>query len=125
MAKNNIKLPNGLCEKILQRIREEQIFFVIRKIIVFSGILILALICFIPAINLVLSDVKQSGFFYFFSLLFLDFSFVMAYWKNFAMALLQTLPAISLAIFFGVLVTFLQSIRSLSKNIKNIKKYAK
>jgi hypothetical protein len=53
--------------------------------------------------------------------MFSDFSSVAAYWQSFAMILLETLPAISLALFLAIILVFLQSIKSLTKDIKIIK----
>jgi ABC-type spermidine/putrescine transport system permease subunit I len=92
----------------------------------FSATFVVSLIGLFPSYNMLLSDFNQSGFLQFFSLTFSDFSIVATYWKSFTMTLLQTLPALSLALFLAVLLTFLQSIKSLIKyeqryfSIKNI-----
>jgi hypothetical protein len=83
--------------------------------------LLISIIAFIPATNFLISEIKNSGFLQFASLAFSDFDIVKTYWKNFAFTILETLPALSLALCLVILLTFLQSIKSLSKNIKNIK----
>jgi hypothetical protein len=121
-----MKVPSGLLEKVLKRIHREERLLVFRRIILFSITLTVSLVGFLPAFNMLLADFKQSGFLQFLSLTFSDFSIVVTYWKSFVMTLLQTLPAISLALFMTVLLTFLQSIKSLIKyerryiSIKNI-----
>ena len=115
-----IEPPIGLFEKIIKRIHREERLLILRRVILFSITLIGSLIGFFPALNMLLSDFNQSGFLRFFSLAFSDFSTVTTYWQSFAMILLETLPAISLALFLAVLVTFLQSIKSLSKDVKTI-----
>lgn len=116
----NIEPPRELLGKILKRIHKEQRILVLRKIIIFSITLSLSLLAFIPSFKILLSDLNQSGFGNFFSLIFSDFSAVTTYWQSFVMILLETLPALSLALFLAVLLTFLQSIKSLTKNIKII-----
>ena len=53
-------------------------------------------------------EVKQPGFINFFSLMFSDFSSVVTYWQSFAMILLETLPALSLALFLAVFIYCLE-----------------
>jgi ABC-type spermidine/putrescine transport system permease subunit I len=107
--------PAGLLEKILKRIHKEERLLVLRRIFLFSIMLTASLFGFFPALNLLISDLSQSGFLQFLSLTFSDFSTITMYWRSFTMTLLQTLPAISLALFLAVLLTFLQSIKSLTK----------
>ncbi len=116
----SINPPQGLLEKIIKRIRRKERVLVLRKTVIFSATLVLSVVCFVPAFKILLSNASQSGFINFFSLIFSDFSSVATYWKSFAMTLLETLPAVSLAFFMAVLLTFLQSIKSLTKNIKLI-----
>ena len=117
----NVEPPKGLLEKILQRIHKEERILVFRRIVVFLGILLLSLAGFVPSLAMLMSDLNKSGFMNFFSLIFSDFSSVAVYWKSFGMILLETLPAVSLALFLAVLLVFLQSVKSLVKNIKIIK----
>ena len=117
-----IEPPSGLLEQIIKRIRREERLLVLRNTIVFSLTLLASLIAVYPVTRMFFSDASQIGFLNFFALIFSDFSTVAAYWKNFSMALLETLPAVSLALFLAVVLVFLQSIRSLTKNIKILSK---
>ena len=118
MTEGFIQPPQGLYEKVIQRIHKEQRILAIKNAVIFSITLIGSAIAFVPAYNMLLADFTQSGFLEFFSLIFSDFSVVTAYWKNFTLVLLETLPAISLALFLAVLLVFLQSVRALTKDIK-------
>jgi len=113
--------PKGLLEKILKRIHKEERLLVLRRIIVFSVMLTGSLIGFVPSLKMLLSDLGSSGFANFLSLIFSDFPSIATYWQSFIMILLETLPAVSLALFLAVVLLFLQSIKSLSKNIEIIK----
>jgi len=119
-----IEPPAGLLEKILFRIKKEQRFLAIRQGIIFFVFLACSVVLFWPALIMLLSDISKSGFIYFFSLLFSDFSIVLTFWQSFIMTLLETLPAVSIAIFLAVVVIFLQSVKILAKDIKTIIKYA-
>ena len=117
-----IEPPKGLFDKIIQRIRREERLLVLKRVILFSFLLVGSVIGFFPSINLLVSDFNQSGFLKFFSLIFSDSSIVAIYWKSFIMTLLETIPTVSIALFLAILLTFLQSIKSLTKNIKIIRK---
>jgi len=117
----DIQPPKGLFEKILKRIHKEERLLVLRKVIIFSFILLGSLAGFAPSLKMLISDLDNSRFINFFSLIFSDFSTVATYWQNFAMILLETLPVLSLALFLSILLIFLQSTKSLLKNFKIIK----
>lgn len=109
-----------LFSKIMNRIQKEERILAVKKICVFSLIFVISAIAFFPAIIFLASEIKNSGFLQFASLAFSDFEIVKTYWQNFALTILETLPALSLALFLAILFTFLQSIKSLLKNIKII-----
>lgn len=115
-----IEPPIGLYEKIMKRIHQKERVLVLRRVIIFSTTLIISLVSFFPVVSMLMYDINQSGFLQFSSLMFSDTSSVMTYWRSFMMTLLETLPALSLALFLAVLVTFLQSIKSLTKDVKTI-----
>jgi ABC-type spermidine/putrescine transport system permease subunit I len=115
--------PKGLLEKILKRIHKEERLLVFKKIIIFSVMLMGSLAGLVPALRMLLSDFSRSGFVSFFSLIFSDPSVVAMYWRSFTMILLETLPALSLALFLAVLLILLQSIKSLTRSLKIIKSH--
>ena len=110
----------GLLEKILKRIHKEERVLVLRRTIIFSITSILSVFALIPSFIILSSDFNQSGFLNFSSLIFSDFSSVATYWKSFSLILLETLPIFSLALFLAVLLTFLESIKHLTKDVKII-----
>jgi len=123
MTKIILEPPSGLLEKILKRIGRERRILALERVAVFSVVFLISVASFIPVSKMLWQDFSGSGFIYFLSLIFTDFSIVMVYWQNFTLQLLQTLPAISLALFLVVALAFLQSIRSLTKDFKIIIKY--
>ena len=118
MANFYLEPPSGLFDKIMNRIHREERLLLIRRLFIFSGMLIGSIIGLVPSFKLLLSEATNSGFFNFSSLIFSDFNLVIKYWQSFGMAILQTLPAVGLAIFLGVILVMLQSIKSLVKNVK-------
>jgi len=110
-----------LLEKILGRIQKERRLLVVRRrIFVFSCGIAGSIAVFIPALNMVRTGFIESGFTQFFSLLFSDTGTIMAYWKNFAMSLLETMPVLELAILSFSVLAFLEFLKFLLKNIKYI-----
>jgi len=113
-----VEPPHGLFDKIINRIHREQRLLILRRIVVFSVLFLGSLIAIVPSFNTLSLNMEQTGFLKFSALIFSDFSLVMAYWKNFSLAVLETLPAVSLVILVAVLLILLQSLKSLIKNIK-------
>ena len=116
----NSEVPAGLFEKILNRIHREQRIIVIRNTILICIAFFASLIAIVPSFAMLSSDASQSGFLNFSSLMFSDSSVILTYWRSFSLALLETLPVISLAVFLLIVVVFLQSLRSLVKNLKTL-----
>lgn len=112
----------ALLGKIIGCIQKERIASARRRIFIFAASAICSLIAFIPALWMVRAGLAESGFAYFFSLLFSDFEIVAAYWQNFTLSLLETLPVMSLLVFSATLLAFLESLKLLTKNIRNIYK---
>lgn len=110
-----------LFKKIMGRIEEEQrISRARRRLAIFSVISVVSLMFFVPVFKFVLSDIYGSGFLQYISLFFSDFEIVSVYWQNFTLLLLESVPAMSLALLFIVVFSFLESIRFVAKNIKLI-----
>ncbi len=114
-----IELPEGIFERIIARIHAEQrILTAKRRLVVFSVGLIGSGMAFVPAFKMAHASFVESGFLQFFSLIFSDFGTIAVYWQSFAMSLLETLPAMNLAVFLAVVFLFLESFRFLTKDIK-------
>lgn len=121
MANCSVNPHKGLLKRVLQCINKKQRLFIIRRVIAFSLALVISLLAFFPAFRMLSQNIFDSGFIYFASLIFSDFSIVIIHWKIFTLTLLETLPIISLILFLIVLFLFLESVKYLSKNIKFMK----
>jgi len=111
--------PDGLFEKIMLRLhKERQLLTLKRRLTIFSVGLIGSAVAFIPAFKMVQAGFIESGFMDFFSLLFSDTGIVMAYWQNFALSLLETLPVLSLMALLATVLVFLESLKLLARDIK-------
>lgn len=113
--------PAGLFEKIIFRIRREQRLLTLkRRLMIFSFGMVISLAVFIPAFKMVQTEISESGFLQFFSLLFSDFGIITTYWRNFVLTLLETIPAMSLALLFATIFIFLESLKFWARDIKLI-----
>jgi len=114
-----IEPPEGLLDRIMERIgRERHVLAVKQRLVVIFLGFVASAAALVPVFNLVQTDINQSGFLQFLSLAFSDFGIITAYWQNFAMSLLETIPAISLAMFFAVIFMFLGSFKLLARDLK-------
>ena len=118
-----IQPPEDLLAKIIRSVHREERILVFKKTIAFSAFFIFSFFAFTPAYRNLISDLNQTGFLNFSSLMFSDSSAVLANWQSFGLILLETLPVVSLALFLAVVLTFLQSLKSLTKNVKIIKNH--
>lgn len=113
--------PIGLFETVMGRIRHEQrLSLVRRRIFIFSVILLVSLPASIFSFQMLQTGLAKSGFSTFLSLLLSDSSEVMVFWQSFVLALLESLPALSIALFLAAALTFLESVKILVQNIKII-----
>lgn len=111
----------SLFDKVLVRIRKEQELRAARRqAIIFSLSTIFSAAAFIPAFQAVRTALTESGFAYFFSLLFSDFGAMVSYWHSFVFSLLGSLPITGLLILLTVALALLASLKFLMKDIKII-----
>lgn len=121
MTKLFIEPPMGLFEKVMGRIHKEQrLFNIKRRIVIFSIGLVGSLITSFPAIKFLSSEFIATGFIQFSSLLFSDFAIVTTYWQSFILTLLETLPTIGIIAFLITAFIFLESLKHLTKDIRYV-----
>jgi len=106
--------------KIMKRLRKEERILAVKKVLLFSILFTSSAMGMVSAVKLLISQMQSSGFFYFVSLIFSDFSIVKAYWQNFLLATLEAMPAVSRGLCFLVLLVLMQSAKIISKNAKKI-----
>lgn len=113
--------PENLFFKIMQGIKKEQRLSAVKqRLIFFSSGVVVSLVAFIPIFRSAKTALFESGFLQFLSLIVTDFGAVAASWQNFVMSLLETIPAISLAMLFTAVFIFLGSLKFLAKDLKII-----
>jgi hypothetical protein len=117
-----IKADKELLPKIIARLDKESRLSALRRRTIFLGAATLASAAvFIFSGWLLQSGLRESGFVSFFSLLFSDFRIIFsAFWQNFILALLESIPVGSLIFFLLAILFFLELSSLLAKNIKII-----
>lgn len=91
-----------------------------QRLAFFSVGLAVSSIALLPAFKLVQAGFEESGFNQFLSLLASDGAMMAVYWKNFLFTLLESAPVMSMFVFLFVVWIFLQSLKFLARDIKQI-----
>jgi hypothetical protein len=87
------------------------------KLWAFSIMGIVSLAGLIPAFNILLSDLAQSSFYEYFSLLFGGGGAVFSYWKELTLSLAESLPSASIIFVLSLIFIFFLSLRYAVKQI--------
>ncbi|OGD32179.1 hypothetical protein A3C91_02630 [Candidatus Azambacteria bacterium RIFCSPHIGHO2_02_FULL_52_12] len=115
---NNNEPPSGLLNAVMARIERERRQTARKKrIVLFSLCAIGSLLAITPTSKALVADISQSGFAHFLSLAFSDPGMVLASWNDFALSILESLPALSMAAFLLTIFAFLGSVRLLARDI--------
>jgi len=102
ISMNTYEPPSGLFERIILAIRKEQELRKSRRLLFAFFVLLIVSIIAIPLSGTVLvMQIKNSGISYFISTAFSNFNISIKLWKDFALAILESLPVLEL-ISFGI-----------------------
>lgn len=118
-----VEPPKDLSIRLMLRYQQEQKTKILMRklhLSLFSLVTVASAVFLVPTIKAFLASVSESGFLYFFSLLFSDFKIMVANWQVFGLSLLESLPVLNLAILLFVIFIFLGSLKFLSKDLKII-----
>lgn len=108
----NLPAPNGLLDKIMLRIENEQTLRNSRRR--FAGVALMLLLSAagtVPAWQAFWSDIASSGFSQYLALLFYNLKAVAANWQDFAFSLLEILPIISAATLLAAIMATLLALK--------------
>jgi hypothetical protein len=113
--------PVGLLDKISLSISKETAGRALWARTVISGVLSLAaLAALVPSWLITQSEIYQSGFSQFLSLLLSDTNTVMAFWKEFSLSLLESFPVAGTIAVLGSVLILLISMRFFVRDINRI-----
>ncbi|MBI3335019.1 MAG: hypothetical protein HY001_00780 [Candidatus Portnoybacteria bacterium] len=113
--------PEDLLKNILHRIGEEKRIFVLKRriVILWAGCFGSAA-AFVPVFHLLKVQLVESGFFHFASLFASDPYAVTAFWDEFILSMLESLPVASVAILLSPVFIFLGSFRYLARDLERL-----
>src|SRR3989344_3375068 len=116
---SRLEPPEHLSARILLRIRREQHLGVLKwRFAFFALTLVGTAVATIPAFQSVQSSLAESGSMQFLSLLFSDFGSVAVSWQGFGLAILESIPVMSVAIFLALVLGFFQSLKFVTRDYK-------
>jgi hypothetical protein len=73
----------------------------------------------IPVVKILLTDLSQSGFYEYSSLLFSDSAIIVSYWKELILILAESLPIMSIILTLSLVFVLFLSFRYAMKQINN------
>ena len=114
--------PDGLFEKILIRIDEERLMRAKRRIVLICAGLIASVGALVPAFYWLRASFADSGSTQLLSLAFSDSSVMLADWRDFSIALLESLPILDIIAFLGIMLVVLQLLAFVAKDWEKITK---
>jgi hypothetical protein len=119
---SHIPEPSGvLLDKIMEGIRKEKKFRQTRRrVVLFSIGLVLSLSAIVPAYDLFLGQIAQTGFGDFISLIWSDYEIIINYWGVFSLALLESFPVAESVVFLTVIFLVLGSFGFLAREAKKM-----
>lgn len=92
--------PQGLFERIILAIKREQELRRSKKLLFgFLGLLVVSVVALPLSGTMLAQQIESSGIYYFFTAAVSDFSTFLALWQDFSLAILESLPIISLVVF--------------------------
>ncbi len=94
----DLKSPDLLSSKILLKIDQERVKRLNRQVLITRIVGGISFVSFFPIFINFVSQMQNSGFWNYLSLLFTDTSVVMTYWKSFSMSLVEATPVFPLTL---------------------------
>lgn len=110
---------SDLSENIWRKIIARDKFRTQIKMWIFAFFGFISLAGLVPALRALTSDLTQSGFSEYFSLIFSDTGVILSSWKELFFSLAESLPIVSITATLLLLFVCFLSLRYLMKQIKN------
>jgi hypothetical protein len=108
----NLEPPPELFDRIILAIKIEQEFQKTKRLLFgFLFLLVVSLVATPLSFRMLVSEAKNSGILYFISTAVYDFETFLNFWKDFSLAILESLPIVEIIFFAANLIIFLFTIR--------------
>ena len=111
-----VEPPKDLSFRILSAIETEARRSGKNKFIFFGSLSVISLIFMIPAFQYFIQEFYISGFYSYISILFSDTNTVLALWKEFSIAIMESLPVFGITVFLSATFIFLESFKIAAEN---------
>jgi hypothetical protein len=106
-----------LAFSVLQTITKQEKRATQARLWFLSSLLFVSAVGLIPAFEMLLNNLAQSGFSEYFSLIFSDGGSMLTYWKELSFSLAESLPVMSIILTLSTLFVCFLSLRYLIKQI--------
>lgn len=107
-----VEPPVGIFDRIILAIEREQELRHTKRLLLISFILLLASLIMMPfSWTIFTNHVESSGILYFFSAVIRDASILFAFWQDFGLAIIESLPIVGITIFTINIILTLFTIR--------------
>ncbi len=120
---NKEHAPQGLFEKILARIYDERLLRAKRWLVLIVSGLIVGFGVVVAVFQSMEASFVDSGFAELISLMFSDFYIIAADWRNFGIAVLESLPTFDVIAFLGVTLSIMYLLTFFARNMDRIITY--
>jgi len=111
-SKNNPEVPSGLFDKIILAIkREKELRQGRRLLFIFAGLLFVSLGAIPFSWALLANEWEASGVFYFISVATSNLGIFAAFWQDFSISILESLPVVGILVFTINIALLLFAIR--------------
>ncbi len=109
---SNLSLPAGLAQTIWAKIQRRQQQRLRARLTLLSASILGSGLTILATARYAVSEIYQSGFLQYASVLFTDSHIALQHWQEFALSLLESLPVVGAALLLGTILVFLISLRS-------------
>lgn len=116
--RDDFELPKNLRSNILLGIRSEEKRIAKQQLAASSFVAIASIGAIVASVKYALTAFYQSSFYSYATLLLSDPDMVLRYWREFGLALLESLPVIGIVCCLAAVCTLLVSLRFFARNMQ-------
>lgn len=109
--------PGGLLNEVMTQIEAHDRRAARIRSALSGALFVAALVALVPAWHVLSTELAQSGFIQFVSLLFSDAGVLLAFWQDFVISLAESFPVVGAAAVCGSVFVLLFSVRAFVRDI--------
>ena len=112
---HSVEAPAGLCEAIMARIAYAQRRAAQLRTGLFGALALASGVALVPAFQYAAQQFYASGFYDYLSLLSTDSGFILTYWREFGLSLVESLPSLALLLLLPIACALAYSLYRLTQ----------